>query len=233
MSLQKAYLSFIEPKEGGKPGGPTTVNGNSRLEFTFNPKEYTIKRSAEWERKGTAGAKQSSPPEFKSSGPRQLDLEIFLDATDSTQGDVTKDVETLFACVSPLDKAIASDKPKPPFVLFGWGQQVTFTAYVKTVSAKYTLFRPDGVPIRAVCTVNLEEMPNPEAKQNPTSGGLATVRGHTVMTGDSLASIAYQEYGDATMWRAIARANDIDDPLRLRPGTRLLVPQAREAAALG
>lgn len=233
MSLQKAYLSFLEPMEGGKAGGPVSVNGKSRLEFAFNPKEYTVKKTAEWQRKSTPGAKQTSPPEFTGSGPRQLDLEIFLDGTDSAHTDVTKDVETLLACVTPLDKALASDKPKPPFVLFGWGQQVTFTGYVKSVSAKYTLFRSDGTPVRAVCSVNLEEMPDPEARQNPTSGGLVPVRGHTVMSGDSLASIAYQEYGDATRWRAIAHANDIDDPLRLRPGTRLLVPQARDAATLG
>ena len=33
--------------------------------------------------------------------------------------------------------------------------------------------------------------------QNPTSGGLAAHRTHTVVAGDSLASIAYAEYGDA------------------------------------
>ena len=48
---------------------------------------------------------------------------------------------------------------------------------------------------------------------------------HLVKDGDSLPSIAYRAYGDATRWRTIADANDIDDPLRLRRGTALTVPR--------
>ena len=49
-----------------------------------------------------------------------------------------------------------------------------------------------------------------------------------VRQGDTLASIAYQEYGDSTLWRAIALANDIDDPLRLPTGLELRVPARDE-----
>jgi nucleoid-associated protein YgaU len=45
-----------------------------------------------------------------------------------------------------------------------------------------------------------------------------------VVVGDSLPQIAWQEYGDATGWRVIAEANDIDDPMILAPGIELLVP---------
>ena len=34
----------------------------------------------------------------------------------------------------------------------------------------------------------------------------------------------YREYGDATMWRPLATFNRIDDPLRVRLGTTLLLP---------
>ena len=43
--------------------------------------------------------------------------------------------------------------------------------------------------------------------------------------GDSLPSIAFRSYGDPTRWRAIAEANGIDDPLALRRGHVLGVPQ--------
>ena len=48
---------------------------------------------------------------------------------------------------------------------------------------------------------------------------------HTVQDGDSLPSIANPAYGDATRWRTIAEANDIDDPQRLRRGTPLMLPR--------
>jgi nucleoid-associated protein YgaU len=47
-----------------------------------------------------------------------------------------------------------------------------------------------------------------------------------------LQSIAYDEYRDPQLWRGIAATNNIDDPLRLRAGTSLLLPPADEAAEL-
>jgi nucleoid-associated protein YgaU len=226
-NLQKAYLAFFEPTESG-PGGEAAINGRSRITCKFNPKEYTVQKSAAWRRDNTKGAKQTSMPEFTGSEPRSLSLEIFLDETDKA-GDVSKDVDTLFACLVPLQTTLSAQKPSPPFVQFGWGTTVLFTAFLKSVSAKYTLFRPTGAPVRAACTISLEEIPDEFGRQNPTSGSPNALRGHTMVEGDTLASVAYREYGNPTLWRALADANGIDDPLRVRPGTRLLVPRPDEA----
>src|SRR3712207_7796754 len=51
-----------------------------------------------------------------------------------------------------------------------------------------TLFR-SGLPIRAVCTVTLDELAGETPKQNPTSGGLVPRRLHVVVDGDTLAGI--------------------------------------------
>ena len=48
-----------------------------------------------------------------------------------------------------------------------------------------------------------------------------------VKRGQSLATIAAQEYGNPRAWRVIAQANGIDDPLGLVPGMRLLLPPWR------
>jgi nucleoid-associated protein YgaU len=53
-----------------------------------------------------------------------------------------------------------------------------------------------------------------------------------VGAGDTLHSIAWDEYGNASWWRALAEFNGIDDPLRVNPGVRLLIPTSDEAAAL-
>jgi nucleoid-associated protein YgaU len=48
-----------------------------------------------------------------------------------------------------------------------------------------------------------------------------------MVAGDTLASIAYNEYGSAAGWRRIADANPfIDDPMRVKPGTTLVIPPA-------
>jgi nucleoid-associated protein YgaU len=73
-------------------------------------------------------------------------------------------------------------------------------------------------------------MPGEPFKQNPTSGGYDVRRVHRTVAGDSLASIAFAEYGAPTSWRALAAYNGIDDPMRLPVGTTLLLPTPEELA---
>jgi nucleoid-associated protein YgaU len=67
-------------------------------------------------------------------------------------------------------------------------------------------------------------MARPPGNQNPTSGAKAGYRTHVMRAGDTLASVAYEAYGDPGRWRTLAEANDIDDPTRVPAGRSLLVP---------
>ena len=222
--MQKATLKLYDPTPtGGKAGAE-----RGSIPFQFNPKEVSIQKSAKWERKTAKGAKTAGPPEFTGSEPCKLTLEMFFDATGKQDGSVVAVVEQLFSCTVPTEESAGQKKPSPPLVVLHWGAITSFPAFVTSVSAKYTLFTADGLPIRALCSVAIEEMPSPPAKQNPTSGSDAVRRSHTVVEGDSLASVAFAEYGDPAAWRDVARFNRIDDPLRCLPGTRLLLPSPEE-----
>jgi Contractile injection system tube protein len=212
--------AFIALKDGGE-----------RLTCTFNPREYTISKSSTWHKTPAKGAKSAPKPEFVGANPRTMQVELFFDAWESP-GDVSKQVNTLLEWTNPTKKSIADNKPNPPIVVFHWGKNEFFDAYVKQVSAKYTMFRPDGTPVRATATVGFEEVPADPAKTNPSSGGEPGKRTHVVRDGDSVHSIAYAEYGDAALWRGVAAVNEIDDPFRLRLGATLLIPPATVAAEL-
>ncbi|MGW5366307.1 CIS tube protein [Actinopolymorpha pittospori] len=229
-SLAKAYLSVHEPLPGSGAGakpGPET----GQIAFQFNPNELTLAKSARWKTEPARGAKKASPPEFQGAEPSQLALEMFFDATATMDDSVVKAVEKLFACCVPTDTSLGKNKPVPPLVVFHWGALTSFPGFLTQVSAKYSLFTPDGTPVRATCSVKLQEMPAETARQNPTSGGLRPHRVHTVLAGESLATVAYREYADPNLWRALAESNEIDDPFRLPPGTTLLLPSADELAA--
>ena len=88
----------------------------------------------------------------------------------------------------------------------------------------------DGTPVRAEVTVRLQQQPSLLGllATNPTSAGLPGRKAHTVTAGDSLARIATDQYGSPGHWRQIAAANDIDDPLRIRPGDRVYLPNPEE-----
>ncbi|SPE38470.1 Peptidoglycan-binding LysM (fragment) [Candidatus Sulfopaludibacter sp. SbA3] len=47
---------------------------------------------------------------------------------------------------------------------------------------------------------------------------------HVVRRGDRISGIARAQYSDASLWRPIADANRIKDPLRLPVGRTLLIP---------
>ncbi|GAA4922230.1 hypothetical protein LX16_4820 [Stackebrandtia albiflava] len=227
-SLQKAYLELLEPPPGGsaaaQPGGSLGV-----IEFQFNPKELTLEKNAKWQRDAQRNASSSGPPQFTGSDPSKLNLEMFLDATERMDDTVVKTVERLFACCVPTAKSLQDRNGVPPWVIFHWGGMTGFPSYVSKVTAKYTLFTPGGTPVRALCTVTLEEISGETAGQNPTSGSRVASRSHVLVAGDTLPSLAYQAYGDAGAWRRIAVFNDIDDPLRLPTGTRLLIPAADDS----
>lgn len=228
-TLTEAALELYEATPaaaGGKPGAP-----RGRISFQFKPKELSIQKAAKWERKPARGSKSAGPPEFKGADPCKLSFELFFDASTATEGGVVDQVEQLFACCVPTDESLGKKKGSPPVVVLRWGKVSSFVAFVTSVQAKYTLFRPDGTPIRATCSVSLEEMPGEPPKQNPTSGGLASASQHTIVDGETLASVAFREYGDPAMWRPLARANSIDDPLRLTSGRTLMLPALDELLA--
>jgi nucleoid-associated protein YgaU len=249
-TLQKATLQLLWPTTvGGAASGRTLP----KVTFQFNPKEYSVQKGASWASTPATGAPETADPQFKGAEPRSMTVEVFLDATAKGTASSSKkstpemrsiaspyqgaagasqllaDIEILFSCCRPLQETLNLKVQSPPFVLFSWGT-VTLHAFVKQVSVKYTLFKADGTPIRATATLTLQEIPKEMAKQNPTSGGLSPLRSRTVVAGDSLASIAFAEYGDPRLWRALAEINRIDDPMRLPTGTRLMVPTYDSAA---
>lgn len=226
LRLEHAYLQTYEPSRNGALSEPGARR--DRIDFQFNPKELTLEKGANWTREDAQGNESSSPPTYNGPSPSRLSLEMFLDASERHDNSVVRTVEKLFECCTPTQSALQQHKSNPPWVVFRWGGLTGFLAYISKVSARYTLFTSSGVPIRAVCTVVLEEISGQAPRQNPTSGTPIPHRVHQVLEGDALATIAFTEYGDPSLWRAIARLNGIDDPMRLRPGTRLLLPPLDE-----
>ncbi len=121
---------------------------------------------------------------------------------------------------------------KLPVLLLMWGVGGPLGSGTKVnlekVDVEYKRFDWTGVPVWAEVTLSLVEYTAPLPRQNPTSGGVTGHRRHTVVAGDGLVQIATRAYGTPHAWRAVAEANGLDDPLRVRPGTRLVLPAPDE-----
>lgn len=70
------------------------------------------------------------------------------------------------------------------------------------------------------------DQPSDAPRDRPNREDDAEERGqrYVIQSGDSLASIAQEVYGDPTRWRDIARANDLDEPYALTVGQSLRIP---------
>ena len=211
---EKAYILNEETKD--------------KVECLFNPTEYTVSKSNSWNPTNKPG---TDVPQLMYGGgnPAELQMELFFDTYEKGE-DVTKYTKKLMAMARIEPKTVdqQSNLGRPPVVLFSWGEFFSFRAVITSLSIRYTLFLSNGIPVRAVASVSFQEcaqadLPQQEAASpSPTRG----TRGHKVRVvrpGDTIDRIAFEEYGDSKAWRHLAQANNLDNPLDLRPGQALMV----------
>jgi nucleoid-associated protein YgaU len=122
----------------------------------------------------------------------------------------------------------------PPLLTFQWGEPFdggfTLNGYLESADVSYLRFSEGGNPTRARVAVSFVEEPRSgiNALTNPTSGGIPGRRAHVVAQGENLQTIAVHTYGKPGLWRAIAEANGIDDPMRVHPGATVYLPSPDE-----
>jgi hypothetical protein len=205
----------------------TNLDTNDKIECLFNPTEYTIAKSNTWQAKPVVG-RNVPKLDFTGGGSRTLNVELMFDVFEEAGKDVRDHINKLWTLtmIDESKKSSETNRSRPPLCLFQWGGNWHFKAAVTSLSVRYTLFRQDGTPVRAIATVALEEASD-ESDQpgtNPTSYAEAGMKRREVKPRDTLALIAYQEYGDSAKWRRIAEANRLDDPSDIQPGQILAIP---------
>jgi hypothetical protein len=236
LGLTKAQLNVYKPNvppTSSQDAAVRPAGGPEKsYEFDYNPDTLKFTSKLETHETGNAAAGGQAQPGAARPSTTDFDLvySIFeigdLLAPKLKFNDLSKLKDEFLALTQPhkstLDKADAP--PHPPLVDFSWGKLITEPALVTAVDVTYTHMLPDGTPVRMTAKITLQTTWKPKKGTNPTSGGRTNRKTHTLLAGESLASVAYAEFNDAALWRAIAEENEIDDPMRLVPGSVLLLP---------
>jgi len=224
------------------------VNDNgslgAALPVSFNPTEYTLNKGAQFAEIPIPGL-DSPILQFVRGQTETLSLDLFFDSTEKGVGDTAESVSKTTDQFYQLIK-IEGKKHAPPIVFFSWGdafpgqrpyalgggggaqQRHGFKCVVESVRQRFTLFSPQGVPLRATLTVSLKEyktLKEQVDELNKTSPD--HTHSHVVQAGETLAQISWSIYDDPAQWRAIADANNLTDPLALQPGAVLTIPTLR------
>jgi hypothetical protein len=108
----------------------------------------------------------------------------------------------------------------------------SFTGVVESIRQQFTLFSPEGTPLRAKINLVLREYRTLEEQLNQLNlNSPDRTHAHVLRTGETLSSVAGAYYMRANAWRKIAEKNGLHDPRRLTSGTTLVVPRiARNAS---
>jgi nucleoid-associated protein YgaU len=203
----------------------------------FNPTEMQFQKGVQISEIAIPGL-DSPLLQFVRLQNEKLNLELFFDTTDTGMDENAKSVTLLTDPFYELLK-IDRDTHAPPRLAFSWGSQFpggdiadanqrrgNFRCVIESCTQHFTLFAPNGTPLRAKLSIVLREYKTIEqqvAQLNLQSADVT--KSYIVQSGDTLPKISYQAYGDPTVWRTVAAANPaIIDPTQLIPGTVLSLP---------
>lgn len=211
--LAKARL--VEIKWGDNQTKPEDVPGGRAVTVQFNPQTLRITYANQNAGGDQAGSRKVT--QFVGSGTSKLAVELLFD-TSETGEDVRKRVEDVAFFMKVKD----TKTRVPPGTRFEWGSFI-FRGVVDALGETLEYFSETGVPLRAVVTLNISRQDiefeyGKAADEGGAAGAAPTQPLETARSDDSMQSLAGRS-GRSGDWKAIAAANDIDDPMRLPPGT--------------
>jgi nucleoid-associated protein YgaU len=213
MALEKMIIKAETKKVG-------TLD--KKIEVMFNPSQFAVTRAVPWPNVDSLGGKTQL--QFTHTAPATLAIKFFFDVFEQN-GDVTlkiKDIVALSEYVEELHR--------PPICQLHWGTWL-FQGVLTNLRQDFTLFQECGTPVRVALTCAFTEHAmgkpappgeTPPAKVEPRSPDVAKT--YRLKPGDRLTGIADSQYNDPSLWRVIADANRIVDPLRPPVGQALLIP---------
>jgi Contractile injection system tube protein/LysM domain len=224
---------------------------NYYVEALFNPSEIRRSRSVTWEQEhrpqqvkrwGWDDIEQT----FVGVEPETLSVSLFFDtyeARDTGGSSLKKQALAFVNTANPFASGDSTDVTRetdpvvrlaevdvemhrPPICELSWGAYPSiFTGVLTQLEQTFTMFLTDGTPVRATldCTfTEFETRAHAKAKELHSAD---VVKTRVVARGDTLHSLAAQEYNDPSLWRHIARANGIVNPRSVLPGTVLTIPK--------
>jgi hypothetical protein len=213
MALEKLKIKA----EKSQPGDFT-----DEIEVLFNPNRLKIEKMG-W-------MKDQSNNLVASNELATLSIELFFDTTlkGSPPENVQKYTKKIFNLTQPR---IGPDPKRPPRCKLVWGtiggkdSVLLPDGFLEKVNKTLTQFLEDGTPVRATLDCTFKEWAEPDKRKKEENLIDDPVR--IVRRGETLSSIAYEEYGDPALWRVIADENRLQNPRQLAPGLVLTVPPLR------
>jgi len=189
---------------------------NERIPVMYNPEEYRVEQGNTFAEIGIPGL-ESPPVQYIRGRARILSMDLLFDTNAQGGTDVRDHVRGVLALLGKTQRTQA-----PPVLRFVMGR-FDITCVLVDATQRYTMFRADGTPIRAILSTRLQEHVRIDVQvRRGLFAGPPVL--HRIAGGETLSALAAQYLGDSGRWREIAQANGITNPLTLMPGASLVIP---------
>ena len=194
----------------------------------FNPNTYSQKYQVEYkDRQGQGDT--GSPQIFGKVKPQEYTFEFLFDGTGTVMDkiDVNQTIQEFLEVTGKHD----GDIHRPLYLKLSWGALLS-RCVLKEAEITYTLFKPDGFPLRAKVKATFSE--NVEdtlrvSEERKNSPDLTHV--YTVNKGEHLSLLSQRFYGKPSYYLQIAAFNDLKHYRDLQPGQVILFPPIKELTA--
>ncbi|HEX5283584.1 MAG TPA: LysM peptidoglycan-binding domain-containing protein [Bryocella sp.] len=229
-------LLSIQREKQSSDGKDPLGNLEDPITCQFNPINLTIGQTAAWTSVNPSPTTPAGALHFNNNSFQTLTFDLYFDTTEANPaeqqnskckapGDVrecTKEIAALVRMVGHLHR--------PPVCAISWGAASAhggnlFNGMATSITQHFTYFDETGSPLRAWLGCSflgfLQSAWAPPEEQFKSND---LTKAYIVRRGDTLASIASDQMHDSALWRAIASANRITDPLELQPGRVLQIP---------
>lgn len=212
LGLRKAQLRIEQPE---------LPEHQAIVPVRFNPTEYQLQKQNTFADINIPGL-ETPPIQFVRGSGEKLTTELLVDTSDTLENVRDRYVNNLRGLMN-----IQSELHAPPIVRLEWDTDL-FRGVMESLTVTYTMFSPDGTPLRAKLGVTLKEYRPVEiqVRERPTLSP-DFEKSYTVQRGDTLSGIAQKLFRNPSLWRHIANANRIRDPRRTDPGLVLIIPRLR------
>lgn len=194
----------------------------------INPENYSRNFKVRYEPSKEAGANAKTQI-FTSMESSGFELDLFVDGTGIIPLPSGMTVDSYIETLKKVVYNYHGSEHRPSYLKITWGTKVVFTGVCEKLNIKYTLFAPDGTPIRASVKLNLLETKDFHTKireAKKSSPDLTHVR--TVMAGDTLPLMTYRIYGDSSLYQEVARANSLNSLTSIKPGDQIYFPPIKK-----
>ncbi len=189
----------------------------------INPDSIKWQRSVEYNEQQPPDT--SSPSQkYKSTPTEKLSFDIVIDCTgivDSTRTVMATEINALETIVYSYNGQIH----RPNFVKIQWGQDISFNGVLTSFDTSYTLFKPDGSPLRAKISLAFSQYISPSTVTKldaPASPDLTHLV--TVVQNMNLPQLCLKVWNDYSLYVQVAKFNELNKFRHLKGGTRLIFP---------